>query len=118
MTGWTSKSKQAEVVIEMSAIIPINKKYRIQLDTRSWSVCCWKPKNKHPDGGIWEGISWHKTLQQAGESLVTRMVSESELEGIDEIINALSASSRLIANAIIESGIHDSWLEAKQRSKE
>jgi hypothetical protein len=56
-------------------------------------------------------------LQQAGESLVKRLVSESELEGVDEIINALSTSTLLITNAIIESGIPDSWLEAKQRSK-
>ena len=101
----------------MSAIIPINKKYRIQLDNNSWMVCYWKPRNKHPDGGTWAGSSWHRTLQQAGESLVKRLVSESELEGVDEIINALSTSTLLITNAIIESGIPDSWLEAKQRSK-
>ena len=101
----------------MSAIIPINKKYRIQLDTASWMVCRWKPRNKHSNGGTWEGITWHRTLQQAGESLVKCLVSESELEGVDEILNALSTSPLLVTNAIIESGIPDSWLEAKQRSK-
>ena len=99
----------------MSAIIPINEKYRIQLDSNSWTVCYWKPRKQHSNDGNWEGLTWHRTLQQAGESLVRRLVSESDLEGIDEIMNALSASSLLIANAILESRIPDSWLDAKQR---
>ena len=95
----------------MSVIIPINEKYRIRLDTYSWMICYWKPRSKHSKGGTWEGFSWHRTLQQAGETLVKRLASESEPEGIDEVINALSSSTLLIANAIIESGIPDSWLE-------
>jgi len=92
----------------MSAIIPINNKYCIKLDNYSWMVCHWRPKNKLPKGGAWEGMSWHNSLQHAGESLVKRLVSESNLEGIDEILNALSVSTQTISNAIIESGMSNS----------
>lgn len=98
----------------MSAIIPINNKYRIELDTNSCHVSYWMPRNSHPNNGTWECKSWHKTLQKAGESLVQRLVSEEDLEGLDEIINAIASSSRLIATAISESGILSSWLSAKK----
>ena len=102
----------------MSAIIPINDKYRIQLDTYSWMVCYWKPRSSHPKGGTWEAKTWHKTLHQAGEQLVWHMVCEDEIEGIDEILSALADASRLVANAIMDSGIADSWLEAKNQFDE
>ena len=98
----------------MSLIIPVNKKYCIQLDNYSWMVCYWRPRKKHPNGGTWEGLSWHKTLLHAGENLVKRLVSESELDGVDEVLNALSDSTQLITNAIIESGIPNTWLNAKK----
>jgi hypothetical protein len=102
----------------MTAIIPINDKYRIELDKYCWAVCYWKPRSSHPEGGTWEGKSWHRTLQQAGEHLVKLSVCEDELEGIDQILNALSDASRLIASAIQESGIADSWLDAKNQFSE
>lgn len=102
----------------MSAIIPINDKYRIQLDPCSWVVCYWKPKIGHTEGGTWEPKTWHKTLHQAGDELVRHMVCEVELEGIDEVLSALADASRLVANAIMDSGIADSWLEAKNQFDE
>jgi len=79
----------------MSAVIPVNKKYRIELDNNSWQVSFWHPRKKHSNEGAWEGLSWHRTLQKAGESLVQRLVVNEDLEGIDEVINALSVSSQL-----------------------
>ncbi len=99
----------------MTAIIPIDEKYRIELDHASWQISKWKNRRKHPDGGRFEGDSWHRTLQQAGEKLVLAHLYEADrLEGIQEVIDALHASSRLIANAIKEGPIPDSWSDAKR----
>ena len=99
----------------MSAVIPINKKYQIKLDGKCWAVCYWKPRNDYPNNGTWEGLSWHNTLQQAGESLVRRLLSEDQLEGVDEIINALAHSTLLIANAIKDSSIPDFGPQANKQ---
>ncbi len=97
----------------MTAIIPVNEKFRIELDVFAWQVSRWKTRKGHAAGGNWEGISWHRTLQQAGESLAKRLVARQDLEGLNEVISALSAASRLIPAAIIESGLPDSWRAAK-----
>ncbi len=99
----------------MTAIIPIDETYRIEHDQFSWQVSKWKKRKNHPEGGRFEGVSWHRTLQQAGEKLVQTHLYEAErLEGIQEIIDALHASSRLIANAIKEGPLPDSWLDANR----
>ena len=98
----------------MTAIISINDVYRIELDQYSWQVSRWKTRKNHPSGGNWEGISWHRTLQQAGESLVERFVSQDDLEGVQEIIDALHASSSLIARSIWESTHQDSWMDERR----
>ena len=95
----------------MASIIPLNSKYRIELDTYSWQLSQWKKRQSHPDGGRWEGISWHRTLQQAGEAGQKRLIEQDDLEGVQSIINALHASSRLIAEAIVASGLPNSWME-------
>lgn len=95
----------------MSAVLSINDQYRIELSPYSWQVSKWRTRNKHPDGGDWEGISWHKTIQQAGESLLLTLIAEDNLSGVQEIIDALHASSRVIARAIIQSSYQDSWLD-------
>ncbi|MCU7801940.1 MAG: hypothetical protein KZQ96_01990 [Candidatus Thiodiazotropha sp. (ex Lucinoma borealis)] len=95
----------------MTAIIPINENYRIELDQNSWQVSKWRTRNKHPDGGNWEGISWHRTLEAAGESVSLRLLSEDDLSSVQEIIEVLHASSSLIARAIVQSTFHDSWLD-------
>lgn len=98
----------------MAVIIPVNDHYRINLDQYSWQVSKWKRLNKHPEDGKWEGVTWHKTLQQAGECLVQRFVAQEDLEGVQEIIEALHASSQLVARSIRESAYHDSWLDEKK----
>ncbi|MCU7870737.1 MAG: hypothetical protein KZQ98_19780 [Candidatus Thiodiazotropha sp. (ex Lucinoma borealis)] len=95
----------------MTAIIPVNSEYRIELDQYSWKVSKWKTRKKHPVGGNWEGISWHKTLQQAGESVLKRLLYEDDLSGTQEIIEALHASSKVIARAIMQAHNRDSWLD-------
>ncbi len=103
----------------MTAFIPINEKYRIELDHAAWQVSKWKPRKRHPESGAFEGITWHRTLQQAGEYLIHRLLYEEEgLEGTQEIIDALHASSRLIAIAIKEGPLPDSWVDAKRQSLE
>jgi hypothetical protein len=99
----------------MSAIIPINSKYRIELDSFSWQLSKWKPRKSHKYGGRYEGIAWYPTLQQAGESLTRHLVGEDDLEGVDEVIRALHASSALIAAAIKEGPSPDSFSKAKER---
>jgi hypothetical protein len=98
----------------MSAVIPVNKDYRIELDAMSWQVSKWKPRKTHPNGGNFEGIAWYPTLQQAGESLVKRLVSTEDLEGLDEVISALHASSVLVATAIKECPYADNWSRARE----
>lgn len=98
----------------MTAIIPINAEYRIELDTLSWQVSRWMPRRSRPNGGSWEGITWHPSLQKAGESLVLRLVSETNLEGVDEVINAIADASRLIAAAIKDSPWPNSWRTANE----
>ncbi len=100
----------------MTAIIPISDRYRIELTTHSWQVCKWRNRNNHPDGGAFEGESWHKSLQRAGEWLVERLLAEDDLDGIQEIVEALHAASRLIAYAIKESPYPDSWIENRNRT--
>lgn len=97
----------------MSAIIPINDKYRIELDLFNWAVAKRRPR-VDPAKKQWEQVSWHKTLQQAGEWLARRLVAEDDLEGIDEVIHATRFAALLIADAIAESPIPDSWREANQ----
>lgn len=95
----------------MTAIIPLNTKYRIELDTYAWQISQWKNRKSRPDGGSWEGLSWHKTLQQAGDALQQRLVAQDDLEGVQSIIDALRASSHLIASAIVSSGLPNSWMD-------
>jgi hypothetical protein len=95
----------------MSAIIPVNDQFRIELDGTSWKVSKWRARSKHPDGGSWEGVTWHKTLRKAGESLLQRFVAQEELEGVQQVIDAIHASSCVIARAIIQSPYNDSWLD-------
>ena len=96
----------------MSAIIPIDDKYRIELDRDSWQVARWNNHPSHKDGGSWETVDGFKSLQQAGESLQRRLVAEDELEGVQEVIEALHGSARLIAMAIAGSQYPDSWSDA------
>lgn len=98
----------------MTAIIPVNHQYRIELDALSWQVSKWRTRNKHPDGGAYEGVTWHGSLRLAGESLVTRLVGEDDLEGVDAVVDALAAASRLVAAAIRDSQWPDSWLATKE----
>ncbi|MDF1529945.1 MAG: hypothetical protein P1R74_12545, partial [Sedimenticola sp.] len=72
---------------------------------------CWKKRSSHKAGGIWEGFSWHTTLQQAGEELQRRLVAQDDLEGVQEVVNALRVSAHLIASAIISSSRPDSWVD-------
>ena len=95
----------------MSVIIPVNKDYRIELDQFSWAIAKHRPRNKSTRKQ-WEQISWHRTLQQAGEALAILLVAQDELEGIDEVIAAIRTASTLIATAIKESPHPDSWPEA------
>jgi len=88
----------------MSTIIPINERYQIELDDGNWIVAKWKICTNHPAGGKWVGVSDHRTLQQAGESLLLRFVSDEELSGVQEVCNALQSASTHIARAIVESG--------------
>jgi len=98
----------------MTAIIPVNDQYRIELDACSWQVSKWKRLNNHPDSGKFEGVTWHGSLQKAGESLVARLVADDDLEGIQEIIEALAVASRLVAAAIKECPLPNSWPAARE----
>ena len=91
----------------MSLIIPINKKYQLKYDGRSWEVGKWKNRTAHPDGGNYEGVKWLSTLQGAGEWLVLHLVSQDDLRHIDDIIRAIEAASLLITYAISASDLDD-----------
>lgn len=95
----------------MTAIVPVNDEYRIELDTYNWAVARYAPR-KNKSKKQWEQFSWHRTLQQAGVSLVERLVAEDDLEGTEEVIAAIRTASTLIATAIRESPHPDSWPEA------
>ncbi|TVO78449.1 hypothetical protein [Sedimenticola selenatireducens] len=102
----------------MSVIIPVNKQYRIELEKYSWQVSQWVSRPSRKNGGNWTGLSWHNTLQQAGETLQRRLVADEDLEGVQEIIDALRASSHLIASAIVASGLPNSWMDRSDPDKE
>ena len=97
----------------MAVIIRINSRYRIELDTYSWQISKWKFRSDRREGGVWEGISWHRTLQQAGEAVQKRLVADEDLVGTNDVIDALRASSLLIGAAILEARIPDSWLDTE-----
>ena len=96
----------------MPAIIPINDQYRIELDARSWQISEWIHRQSRVNGGSWESIRWYPTLQQTGEGLVRLLVAQDDLEGVQQILDALHRSSRLIATAIASSNHSNSWEEA------
>ncbi|MEJ1372593.1 MAG: hypothetical protein RPU32_12540 [Candidatus Sedimenticola sp. (ex Thyasira tokunagai)] len=96
----------------MTAIIPINDDYRIELDKNSWQVSRWINRPSRTDGGSWDGLSWHNTILEAGMACQRQLVAEDDLEGVQEVIEALQASSMLIAAAIASSDHPDSWMDA------
>ncbi len=91
--------------------IPINDQYRVELDRNSWAVSKCKPRK---DGKkVWQQCAWCKTLQQAAEYVRERLLFETEANDANEIINAVSASTELIAMAIREAEIPNSWKSAQ-----
>jgi hypothetical protein len=96
----------------MTAIIPINDQVRIQLDQYSWQVSKWKRRKNHKSGGTWQGFSWHNRLQEAGEAVQRQILLQDDLEGVQQVIEALHSSSQLIALAIASSEFKDRWADA------
>jgi len=102
-------------ISEMTIRIKINDNYCVILDQINWAVCQWQPRENSRAGGIWESTSWHRSLQQAGEYLRLRVLSQEDLDDLDEIINAISHSNDLLSSAIRDSRIPDSWRDAKEK---
>ena len=96
----------------MTAIIPINDQYQIELFTYSCLVSKSKNRKNHPEGVTFKGESWHRTPHQVGESLVQRYIAEDDAEGIQEVVDALHPTSSFIAHTTKESLLPDSWLGA------
>ena len=97
----------------MSSILPINEKWRIELDEYSWAIAKHSPR-KDKNRKQWEQVAWFKTPLQAAESVRERLLSDSEVNGVDEFLSSLSESTRLITDAIKSSELPDSWLAAKK----
>lgn len=100
----------------MSVIIPINNEWRIELEEYSWAVAKYRPR-ADMSKKQWEQVTWHRTLRQAAENVRERLLFDSEAYGVDEAINAMSDSTRLIAESIKESGVLDSWNAVKDAMK-
>ncbi|MEW8266489.1 MAG: hypothetical protein AB2731_10130 [Candidatus Thiodiazotropha sp.] len=102
--------------IEMTAIIPSSHQLRAELAGAFWQVTKWR-RRKNPDGYSLVDISWHKiTSRQTGESRVQRFISQDELEGFQQTIDTILASSFVIARAITQSPYNDSWLDVQVSS--
>lgn len=99
----------------MTAIIPVNELYRIELDICSWQVSKWRQRRTHPNGGEYQGVSWHSTLESAVESLGRRLTSEAEVHGLQQVIAALHSAYQLVANAVEKSGHPNSWPAAQRQ---
>ena len=95
----------------MSVVIPIDDNYQIELDKHAWQVSCWVNRRSHENGGTWEGISWHRTLQEAGMACQRLLVAEDDIEGVQEVIDAVHRSAALIAMVIAKSEYEDYWLD-------
>ncbi len=96
----------------MTAIIPINDKYRIEADEYLWAVSTYAPR-KNKSREQWEHVSCHKTLLQAAEDVRKRTIFEGESYVIDEVIQAISASNDLISSSIRNARIPNDWSKAK-----
>ena len=95
-------------------VIPVNDRFRVELDNYSWAVCQWKKRKSHPEGGQFEPIAWFPKLTQACQWLVRRELAESNAIGADAVIKAITRSTTRLEAAIKEAGISDSWAAAKR----
>ena len=96
-------------------IIPVNEKYRIELDSHSWQVSELRKRKKAENGFCWQGVAWFPRLSQCCEWLVARGLRESEVEGALQVENALNGIEQRLATAITASGLSDIALAEKRR---
>ena len=99
-------------------IIPINDKYRIELDKLAWQVSKWhKLKNleRYPEGGTWKGESWHNSLESALRAVQRLELAESDLEGVQEVIKAIRRSECSLRFAVAASEYEDNWADEHRR---
>jgi hypothetical protein len=94
--------------------IPVNDKWRIELDEYSWAVAHHAPR-KNKSRKQWQQVSWHMTLEQAAQSLAERLLSDAEAHALGEVLSAQREGFALMAGAIQMSGISNSWLDQKNR---
>jgi hypothetical protein len=95
-------------------VIPINDRYRIELDTHSWQISKLKRHKKYPDG-YWQGVVWFPRLSQCYEWLTEQGLRESDVQGAAEVVRVLSGLVASLEASIQRSDMENSWLAEQKR---
>ena len=100
-------------------VIPINSKYRIELDQYAWQVSKLGKDKKAPGGMRWAAQAWYPRLDQCCEWLIQHGLSDAELESAEAVIRELKEMQHSLRSAIEKSPIENIALrEHKRLSKE
>lgn len=94
--------------------IPINEKYRIALDSHSWSIESPR-KDKKAGGTRWAGVAWFPKLSQCYEWLLEQGLRESDIEGAAQVENVMRGLMQDLRECIEASPYCESWLDEKNR---
>lgn len=79
------------------ATIPVNDKYQIASDKRSWFI---QERRKKKGVLIWEAVAWYGSLEQTVKSLGNRMVRESCAQGVGELLDEAERVSTVLCRAL------------------
>jgi len=85
----------------MASVIQIENRFQIRLEHGLWGIyqCQHHSKNEQCS---WKAVFCHKSLFESGKWLMLHIVEHESLDNVDEIINALERSAKLIATAIAD----------------
>lgn len=79
------------------ATIPINDKYQIGSDKRSWFI---QERRNKKGGFYWEPVAWYGSIEQALANLGNRMVRESSAQGIGKLLDEAERVSSTLSRAL------------------
>jgi hypothetical protein len=80
------------------------KVWRLRLDKYQWYLERWKPNSK-TGGGKWEPTYFYFKLSQVMQRLAELELAESDVEGVEQIIEAIERSTARLVEAIEEAGL-------------
>ena len=90
-------------------MIPVNDRYRIELDSHSWQISKLKGKSG------WRGVAWFPALTQAFYWLAERGLREAGLQGAEDVVHALCTLQHALEEAINRASFEDTALRKMTR---